>query len=162
MTNDQKEETMTGGIVTISGSMRNFDQMLVVATELTRQGDIVLMPFVHKGIATTAEADHLDALHLRKIDLSRAVVVATDELGYFGKSTRHEIEYAERSGMPVTYARVIRRNDQDTITFTNNPVPQWCETCSGKGTLNGALCIDCEVRGSGWRKGHRPEPAAAS
>lgn len=144
-------------IITISGSMRNFQPMLAVAEELTRQGGIVLMPFVRKG-CDAAQAEQLDALHLRKIDMSDAVVVASDELGYFGESTRSEIEYAERSGLPVTYARVIRRDYRDSVIFTDHPVPQWCETCAGRGTLNGTLCTDCEVCGSGWRQCHYPNP----
>lgn len=144
-------------IVTISGSMRNFQPMLAVAAELTRQGAIVLMPFVNK-CSDDAEGDRLDRLHLRKIDMSESVVVASCELGYFGESTCNEIQYAERVGLPVSYARVIRRNYRDSVVFSDGPVPQWCETCVGKGTFGGTLCTDCEVRGSGWRKGCQPEP----
>lgn len=147
-------------IITISGSMRNFQPMLVVAEELTRQGGIVLMPFVRKG-CDAEQAAQLDALHLRKIDMSDAVVVASCELGYFGESTLKEIEHAERLGMPVTYARVIRRDYRDSVVFTEHALSQWCETCAGKGTLNGTLCTDCQVIGSGWRKGHHPVPAVA-
>lgn len=153
-------------IVTISGSMRNFEQMLVVADELTRQGAVVLMPFCRKGGAGAAlnaspiSDDDLDDLHIHKIDLSEMVVVVADELGYFGDSTRAEIEFATREGKRVRYARVIRRNYRDTILFEEAPTEKWCETCAGKGTRNGTLCTDCDYYiGSGRRKGHKPEPA---
>jgi hypothetical protein len=45
----------------------------------------------------------LDELHLRKIDLADYVLVVSDETGYFGASTRREIEYALANGKPVAY-----------------------------------------------------------
>lgn len=152
-------------IVTISGSMRNFQPMLVVADELTRRGAVVLMPFCRKGSSSAVNStpisdEDLDDLHLHKIALSEMVVVVADELGYFGDSTRAEIDFATQSEKRVRYARVIRRNYRDSITFTDEPVEKWCETCAGKGTLNGTLCTDCSgCPGSGWRTGHKPEPA---
>ena len=46
----------------------------------------------------------LDELHNRKIDLADYVLVVSDETGYFGASTRGEIEYALANGKPVAYA----------------------------------------------------------
>lgn len=95
--------------VTICGSMRFYDLMLQVAERLTLEGQIVLMPFVVKrsadgGTAHPPEvAEKLDVLHKRKIDLSRKIVVVSDHTGYFGDSTRSEIEYAERRGKGIVF-----------------------------------------------------------
>lgn len=45
----------------------------------------------------------LDELHKRKIDLADEVLVVSDASGYYGESTRSEIEYAEKVGKPVYY-----------------------------------------------------------
>lgn len=95
--------------VTICGSMRFYDQMLQVAERLTLEGWIVLMPFVVKRSAdgTTAHPpevrEQLDLLHRAKINLSRMIVVVSDETGYYGDSTRGEIAYAERTGKRIAY-----------------------------------------------------------
>lgn len=95
-------------VVTLCGSMRFAEQMSRVAAEETERGTIVLTPFV-----VVAEHDQdgqlkamLDELHRRKIDLSDRVVVVSDPTGYIGESTRAEITYAGRVGVPVSYRRV--------------------------------------------------------
>ena len=99
--------------VTICGSMRFYEQMLHVAERLTLEGWIVLMPFVRKDAAMTNGTGHpgnvaekLDELHRRKIDLSRQIVVVSDETGYIGDSTRSEIVYAGKTGKGVVYEQV--------------------------------------------------------
>lgn len=99
--------------VTVCGSMRFFDQMLHVAERWTLEGWIVLMPFVRKDAAMSNDTDHpgniaskLDALHRTKIDLSRKIVVVSDETGYIGESTCNEIEYAQRTDKGVIYEQV--------------------------------------------------------
>lgn len=82
-------------VVTICGSMRFFNDMLKVASELTNQGKIVLAPFT-----VVAEKEQgskpkvaLDELHFKKIDMSDSVIVVTRD-GYIGASTQREIEYS--------------------------------------------------------------------
>lgn len=95
--------------VTICGSMRFYREMLHVAEELTLNGEIVLMPFVVKRAAdgNTAHppevAASLDDLHKRKIDLSKRIVVVSDGTGYYGDSTKSEIEFATQQYKPVEY-----------------------------------------------------------
>lgn len=48
------------------------------------------------------EKTALDELHKRKIDLADYVYVI-DVNGYIGESTRSEIEYATRHGIPIRY-----------------------------------------------------------
>lgn len=92
----------------ICGSMRFFPQMLKVATDLTLDGRIVLMPFC---VVAPDEQDaeykaKLDRLHRRKIDLARDVVVVTDESGYYGNSTASEIKYANETRKPVQFTAI--------------------------------------------------------
>ena len=49
-----------------------------------------------------AQKARVDELHLRKLDLSDAVLVI-DVNGYIGESTKREIAYAEAIGKPVYY-----------------------------------------------------------
>lgn len=92
-------------VVTICGSMKFYDRMLVVAQTLTADKTIVLMPFLTKGTSNVDPA-MLDDMHRRKIDLSVAIVVVTDESGYIGDSTKGEVEYARETGKSINYVRV--------------------------------------------------------
>lgn len=51
----------------------------------------------HEGVA-----EDMDALHLRKIDLSDEIFVV-NRADYIGKSTANEIAYAEKKGKRVRY-----------------------------------------------------------
>ena len=84
--------------------------MLVVADELTRRGEIVLIPLVRqsdKGQSAHLPAVHvlhdrtpgrdqshpisdsdLDRMHRDKIEMSTSIVVVSDGTGYYGDSTR--------------------------------------------------------------------------
>lgn len=85
-------------VITICGSMRFFDEMLVVATEETLKGNIVLMPFAMKLLLTSQEQEALDELHIKKIDMSDKILVVTDCTGYTGYSTQKEMAYAMKVG----------------------------------------------------------------
>jgi len=98
-------------IVCLCGSTRFFDAFRAANLRLTLAGEIVLSI----GCDTKSDADlgitagdlakaALDELHKRKIDLADYVLVVSDETGYFGESTRSEIEYAEKIGRPVEFA----------------------------------------------------------
>ncbi len=100
-------------VVTLCGSMRFVAELLHVAAELTANGAIVLAPFVvmapreQSGDQAALKA-RLDELHRRKIELSDRVIVVSDPAGYIGESTRSEIAYAERLGIPVGHRRIAR------------------------------------------------------
>lgn len=104
-------------IVCLCGSTRFLDAFDAASIQQTLAGNIVL------SIATTRTADvdlfadrspaepeelreHLAALHRAKIDLADEVLVLNVG-GYVGPSTRSEIEYAERTGTPVTYLEPV-------------------------------------------------------
>lgn len=79
--------------------MRFYDRMLVLAADLTRLGEIVLMPHAVKN-GTEDDKKRLDPLHREKIRRSDRVMVVTDESGYIGESTSGEIAYSELVGVP--------------------------------------------------------------
>lgn len=91
--------------------------MVQVAATQTAAGVVVLAPFV----TVAADSDHaggertdrelkvqLDALHRAKIAMSSSITVVTDQTGYWGDSTRSEIDYALSLGLPVHACTVDR------------------------------------------------------
>lgn len=90
-------------VITICGSMRYEHQMMTHAANLTRDGFIVLAPFVadYVGGKTPDTIKHmLDDMHTHKIDMSSQIHVIGDHIG---TSTRNEINYALRKGIPARY-----------------------------------------------------------
>lgn len=93
--------------VTICGSTRFRDQINWVNSELTLMGYIVLAPGVfvrsdpaYSDLHDTEAKDRLDALHLRKIDMSDGIYVVAPN-GYIGESTQKEIDYASTLGIDI-------------------------------------------------------------
>lgn len=92
-------------VITICGSTRFRPEMAEVNRRLTLRGFVVLAPgvFAHDGDEITeGEKADLDALHLRKIQMSCAIYVV-NPAGYIGESTRREIDYAYAHGKDVYY-----------------------------------------------------------
>lgn len=92
-------------IVTLCGSMRFLPLMLQVAADETAAGRIVIAPF--SVVAPEDQGSEfkvmLDELHRRKIDMADAVIVVSDETGYYGDSTAGEVGYAYTLGVPVEF-----------------------------------------------------------
>jgi len=108
-------------IVCLCGSTRFYDAFQAANYERTMAGEIVLSV----GFYPHAKAEHghgegvghdstekvsLDELHKRKVDLADYVFVVSDETGYFGESTRSEIEYAIKNGKPVEFANAAAKH----------------------------------------------------
>jgi hypothetical protein len=91
-------------VITICGSMRFYDDMLLWAASLTLKGSIILMPFITGATGDTKSK--LDELHYTKIKMSDGVLVVCPG-GYIGESTRKEIAYATELGIPVEYTHSI-------------------------------------------------------
>jgi len=90
-------------VTTICGSMRYFDRMITAAQSLSRDGWIVLMPFVRipQSEQITSELKQtLDVMHRAKIDLSYSIHVVGE---HRGESTLSEIAYASQTGKSVFY-----------------------------------------------------------
>jgi hypothetical protein len=85
--------------VTICGSMRFYQQILLYAEKLTMQGYIVHMPFAGRdGILDT----NLEAMHFAKIEMSDCIFVINTG-GNVSMSTRREIMYATAKKKQVYY-----------------------------------------------------------
>lgn len=102
-------------VVTICGSMRFRAEMEAAAQDLTRQGFIVLMPFV--AIApgeqpTDPTKKMLDEMHRAKIDLSDSIHVV-NPYGYIGDSTRGEIAYAKSLGKGISAIVPLHPDEAD-------------------------------------------------
>lgn len=100
-------------LVTVCGSSRFIDIVAVSAWFLERdEGAITmsmhLLPGWYPEIASDhmAEqegvADKLDALHLKKIDMSDEIFVV-DFDNYVGSSTSNEVAHATSNGTPIRY-----------------------------------------------------------
>lgn len=91
-------------IITLSGSMRNWEDFITVATKLSTQGNIVLAPFKdpHEGNLPEETKNMYDVIHRERIDMSDEMYVINTG-GYIGKSTSNEIRYAIEKGKEVTF-----------------------------------------------------------
>ena len=102
-------------IITLCGSTRFKTAFLAEQRRLTLEGKIVISVglFGHDELPPGERErgneikDMLDELHLRKIDLADRVHVINVN-GYVGESTRREIDYANETGVHVTYMEDAR------------------------------------------------------
>lgn len=95
---------MNNNVITISGSMRFYEDMIRVGEELSMNGNIVLLPFKdHNGANMTDEVMkmHIE-LHERRIDMSDKLFVVNKD-GYIGEQVRHEIIYTMKNHKPVEF-----------------------------------------------------------
>lgn len=102
-------------VVCLCGSGRFADAFTDAASTETLKGRIVLTIGVSKHAGdplTTKQAERLDELHLRKIDLADEVLILNVG-GYIGSSTRREIEYAESLGKQIRYLEKVDDGHQD-------------------------------------------------
>jgi hypothetical protein len=99
-------------IITLCGSSR-FVQIMAVCAWLIEKHEgaitmgLHLLPSWYTGMADhLAEeegvAEQMDALHLKKIDLSDEIFVVNWQ-GYIGDSTSNEIKHAKSKKIPVRY-----------------------------------------------------------
>ena len=101
-----KDNKIAKGIITLCGSTRFYETFLEINNKLTAKGYIVLSIGVVKSKAVMLDkSDHglekmLDLLHREKIAMSDSIFVI-DVDGYIGKSTKGEIEFAEKHGKRI-------------------------------------------------------------
>lgn len=110
-------------VVCLCGSTRFMEQMTEANLRLTAAGAVVLAPGCdmkedHPLWADPERAEalkaRLDLLHRQKIRLADEIVVVSDSTGYFGSSTRAEIELAHQLGKPVRYMHLTHRQSTTT------------------------------------------------
>ena len=93
-------------ICTICGSMKFYPAMLDAAQRLSKEGIIVLMPFVTftgEEEQSSEQKAMLDEMHFVKIAMSEEICVVTNTDGYTGLSTQKEMTHAlmNRKGIRV-------------------------------------------------------------
>lgn len=93
-------------IICYCGSSKFIEEFKMIEYESVVNGFIALLPtFMYEKTLYTPTLDYrnkADQLHLRKIDICDEVVVINVN-GYFGPSTRNEIEYALSIGKPIRF-----------------------------------------------------------
>jgi hypothetical protein len=98
---NDKKACVAKGIITLCGSTRFYETFLAVNNSLTAKGYIVLSigAVIDKAVMFDKSdiklEKMLDKLHREKIAMSDSIFVI-DVDGYIGKSTKSEIEFAEK------------------------------------------------------------------
>lgn len=96
-------------VITICGSMRYSKQMMKIAEDLELKDGYAVIQCVYNIDGKKYEgidAQILDKIHRKKIDISDAIYVVNID-GYIGNSTKKEIEYATKQGKKVIYHEPI-------------------------------------------------------
>lgn len=92
-------------VITICGSMKFKEDMMIVAEKLALNGYCVLTPIYsvseNKDI-TENQIESLKKAHYKRIDFSDSILVMNIN-GYIGSSTKLEIDYAQRCNKEVLY-----------------------------------------------------------
>jgi hypothetical protein len=116
-------------IITLCGSTKFTEEMLVKQWELTKAGHVVLtwcvlpQSYIEKEIGNKDIAhigdqegvkEAIDAVHKKKIDLSDEVLVIN--IGdYVGESTKSEILHALKGGKTVKYLYPHEKRDWEAL-----------------------------------------------
>lgn len=92
-------------VITICGSLKFQKEMMMVSEKLTLESNCVLTPIypIFKNLKKTDEQlERLKEAHFKKIEMSDAIYVINKD-NYIGKSTKLEIEYAQKLGKEIIY-----------------------------------------------------------
>ena len=92
-------------IVTLCGSLRFKREMMKVAEKIALGGDCVLTlvyPVSDNIERTKEQLIKLKEAHFKRIELSDSIYVINKD-NYIGKSTKLEIEYAQKLGKEIMY-----------------------------------------------------------
>ena len=103
-------------VVTICGSLEFQREMMIVAEKLALKGDCVLTPVypISENLKKTEEQlEKLKEAHFKRIELSDSIYVINKD-NYIGKSTKLEIEYAQKLGKEIIYL------ERQIISYLNN------------------------------------------
>ena len=92
-------------VITICGSLKFQKEMMIVAEKLALEGNCVLTPVypISENFKKTDEQlGKLKEAHFKRIELSDSIYVI-NKGNYIGKSTKLEIEYAQKLGKEIIY-----------------------------------------------------------
>ncbi len=92
-------------IITICGSLKFKDEMMIVAEKMALEGNCILTPIypvLENYERTDEQLMKLKEEHFKKIELSDTILVVNVN-NYIGNSTNLEIEYAKKLGKKILY-----------------------------------------------------------
>lgn len=100
-------------IVTLCGSLKFQNEMMIIAEKMALEGYCILTP-VYPVLENTKRTEkqliNLKEEHFKRIELSDAILVVNVN-NYIGNSTNLEIEYAKELGKEIMYfTDVIKDN----------------------------------------------------
>ena len=85
-------------VITICGSLKFQKEMMIVAEKLALEGNCVFTPVypISENLEKTEEQlEKLKEAHFKRIELSDSIYVINKD-NYIGKSTKLELEYAQK------------------------------------------------------------------
>lgn len=114
---------MNDNIITLSGSMKFYEDMIKIAEELSANGNIVLLPFKdpHENNLSIESKKMHEKLHEERIDMSSKLFVVNKN-GYIGKSTMNEIVYALKEYKAIEFMEKLKDQYQWKDILTKIPV----------------------------------------
>lgn len=91
-------------VITICGSMKFKNDMLILAEELAIKGYCVLTPVfeIKERSVTKDQLQKMREAHFKRIELSDSILVMNVD-GYIGENTKLEIQYAKSLNKKVLY-----------------------------------------------------------
>ena len=100
-------------IVTICGSLKFKDEMMIIAEKMSLKGNCILTPvypILENKERTKEQLSSLRKGHLKKIELSDAILVVNVN-NYIGNSTNLEIDYAKKLDKEIIYYTDLIKNN---------------------------------------------------
>ena len=92
-------------VITLCGSLKFKKEMMETAEKMILEGNCILTPvypILEDFERTEEQLKKLKEAHFKRIELSDAIFVINKD-NYIGKSTKLEIEYAEKLGKEIIY-----------------------------------------------------------
>ena len=92
-------------VITLCGSLKFKKEMMETAEKMGLEGNCILTPvypILEDFERTEEQLKKLKEAHFKRIELSDAILVINKD-NYIGKSTKLEIEYAEKLGKEIIY-----------------------------------------------------------
>lgn len=92
-------------VITLCGSLKFKKEMMETAEKMGLEGNCILTPvypILEDFERTEEQLKKIKEAHFKRIELSDAILVINKD-NYIGKSTKLEIEYAEKLGKEIIY-----------------------------------------------------------
>lgn len=92
-------------VITLCGSLKFKKEMMETAEKMVLEGNCILTPvypILEDFERTEEQLKKLKEAHFKRIELADAILVINKD-NYIGKSTKLEIEYAEKLGKEIIY-----------------------------------------------------------